>query len=126
MVFVGLISNSLYLWHWPLFAFAKDQILAPLSPGQRLLLVVASLILGVLSWRYVEVPFRSRRLLTSRRRLLAVAACSYAALLCGGVMLHGSGGFDGRLPPRARLFAETSRTDSRYGRNVEVEDVPGN
>ena len=125
MVFVGLISYSLYLWHWPLFAFARNQTIAPLSPNQRLMLVVASLVLGVLSWRYVEVPFRSRRLLASRRRLLAVAAFSYAALLCGGIMLHGSGGFDGRLPPWPGASPRPAGR-TRYGRNVEVEDVPGN
>ncbi len=126
LVIVGLISYSLYLWHWPLFAFAKNQTISPLSLNQRLILVVASLILAVLSWRFVEVPFRSRSLLASRRQLLSVAAISYASLLCGGVLLHGSGGFAGRLPTQARRFADTSKTDSRYGRNVETRDVPGN
>ena len=122
VVFVGLISYSLYLWHWPLFALAKNQTISALSPNQRLMLVVASLILGVLSWRFIEVPFRSRSLLASRRQLLSVAAFSYAALLCGGIMLYGSGGFERRLPPwpgvsptparRMRATAEisTSRT----------------
>ncbi|MEJ7639836.1 MAG: acyltransferase family protein, partial [Singulisphaera sp.] len=126
LVFVGLISYSLYLWHWPLFAFAKNQTISALSPNQRLMLVVASLTLGVLSWRYIEVPFRSRRLLASRRQLLSIAAFSYVALLCIGIVLYGGGGFEGRLPPLARRFADTSKTDSRYGRNVEVEDIPGN
>ena len=55
--FCGLISYSLYLWHWPLIVFARyaDLTLSPeiLAIGAGLLLV-----LSVLSWKYVETPFR--------------------------------------------------------------------
>lgn len=60
-VFLGLISYSLYLWHWPIWVFADL-----LAPGIRALfwvkgvLVVLSVLLAWLSWRFVEAPFRSR------------------------------------------------------------------
>jgi peptidoglycan/LPS O-acetylase OafA/YrhL len=59
-VFIGLISYPFYLWHWPLFSFAR--ILNP-GIGQTSLLIVAlaALVLSWLTYRYVEIPVRSRR-----------------------------------------------------------------
>ncbi|MEX2468298.1 MAG: acyltransferase, partial [Pseudohongiellaceae bacterium] len=59
-VAIGLISYSAYLWHQPLFAFAR--IRSPGDPGVSLMLALsgASLLLATLSWRYVEIPFRRR------------------------------------------------------------------
>jgi len=57
---LGLISYSAYLWHQPLFAFARQRSLA--EPGRALLLGLAflAIVLAGLSWRYVERPFRDR------------------------------------------------------------------
>jgi peptidoglycan/LPS O-acetylase OafA/YrhL len=59
LVFVGLISYSLYLWHWPLMAFA-NYMEVPKDLGLRLALVAVSLVMAALSWRFVEQPFRGR------------------------------------------------------------------
>ncbi len=126
MVFIGLISYSLYLWHWPLFAFAWSVTLDPLSPLMRCLLVVAGLALAVLSWRYVEVPFRHRKLIATRPQLVAATGLAFAALLSAGVAVYFSDGLEARLPSEARHFASFSQKDLRYNRSFEAEDVPGN
>lgn len=59
MVAIGLISYSAYLWHQPLFAFARIRSLTTPSEGLMAGLTMASLGLAWLSWRYVESPFRS-------------------------------------------------------------------
>ncbi len=60
VVFIGLISYSLYLWHWPLIAYAN--IMEPQHeqwvPG---VLLIVAFFLSVLSYRYVETPFRTIR-----------------------------------------------------------------
>jgi peptidoglycan/LPS O-acetylase OafA/YrhL len=58
VVWVGLISYPLYLWHWPLLAFAN--ILGPEAStvGVRLALVSLSLVLSVATYRLLEVPIR--------------------------------------------------------------------
>src|SRR5690606_32434587 len=65
MVGIGLISYSAYLWHQPVFAYAH---IAGLRPGLMgaFSLVLTSLALAVLSWRYVERPFRNPAFLTRR------------------------------------------------------------
>lgn len=65
IVFLGLISYSAYLWHQPLIAFSR-YFFAPtnyVSFGG--LIVALTLFLSVLSWKYIEQPFRKRIALTN-------------------------------------------------------------
>lgn len=83
VVFIGLLSYSAYLWHQPLFAFARIRSLDPLSSGQMSLLIVATFALAAASWRWVETPLRHRgrgRLL-ERRSVFAAAATTTAVLV---------------------------------------------
>ena len=70
VVFIGLISYSLYLWHWPLIAYAN--IIEPQHeqwvPG---VLLIVAFCLSVLFYRYVETPFRMIR--APRGKKMAVA-----------------------------------------------------
>ena len=126
VVFVGMISYSLYLWHWPLFTLARTQKITGLSDLEKALILVFSLVLSVLSWRYVERPFHDRRLLRSRPRLVAVTAMAFLGLMGSGVILHSSKGFEGRLPQEALHFAATGRKDPRFLLELDVKDVPQN
>jgi peptidoglycan/LPS O-acetylase OafA/YrhL len=58
LVGIGLISYSAYLWHQPLFAFARLRSLDAPAPWVMGLLAGAALGLAWLTWRYVEQPFR--------------------------------------------------------------------
>lgn len=55
---VGDISYSLYLTHWPLFAFLKNASVAPMQWQISLLTLLLTILLSVLLYRYVEVPIR--------------------------------------------------------------------
>lgn len=77
LVFVGLISYSLYLWHWPVLVYYKAGT-ESYAGGQWLVLGV-SLALAVLSWAYVEQP--ARRAVSSRRRVVQWAAAGTVMLL---------------------------------------------
>ena len=59
IVGIGLISYSAYLWHQPLFAFARIRSLEHPSLFLMVALSLISLLLAYLSWRYIEKPFRS-------------------------------------------------------------------
>ncbi|PZO88193.1 MAG: acyltransferase [Micavibrio aeruginosavorus] len=62
LVFIGLISYSLYLWHWPLLMFAEYLPVIELRSLHKLGLLLISGILAYLSWRYVEQPTRRKSL----------------------------------------------------------------
>lgn len=61
MVFVGLISYPLYLWHWPLLSFAQIVSDGGASVITRAILLVASVILAWLTFRFIEWPIRKGR-----------------------------------------------------------------
>ena len=58
LVGIGLISYSAYLWHQPLFAFARIRMLSTPDHTVMLALAAAALILAALSWKFIEQPFR--------------------------------------------------------------------
>lgn len=59
LVFVGLISYSLYLWHWPIIAFIHYRAI-PVDLTVGTIVFFGSLVVGWLSWKFIEVPFRRR------------------------------------------------------------------
>ncbi|MGD1882759.1 MAG: acyltransferase family protein [Paracoccaceae bacterium] len=94
MVGIGLISYSAYLWHQPLFAFARLRSLT--APPEALMLGLAalSLILAWFSWKFIETPFRKgpNRLLPGRGGLFAASALVGAVFVGLGVYGHQTGG----------------------------------
>jgi peptidoglycan/LPS O-acetylase OafA/YrhL len=61
---MGKLSYSLYLWHWPILIIAAQHVGHPLSVGDNLLLVLVALALSVGSYFLVENPIRHWKLLT--------------------------------------------------------------
>ncbi|MGZ3158660.1 MAG: acyltransferase family protein [Burkholderiaceae bacterium] len=60
LVFIGLLSYSLYLWHWPLFSFLRyRQIDITLLTGTAV--IVTSFVLAFLTWKLVEMPIRENK-----------------------------------------------------------------
>ncbi len=82
-VWIGKISYSLYLWHWPILVYYLLCSGKALSIGEGCLLVLASIAAAFLSWRFVEQPFRKKSVLATRGRLWLGAALSYAAVCIG-------------------------------------------
>lgn len=106
LVGIGLISYSWYLWHWPVLVFGKYASIFGLAPLQLVALFVLSLVLGYASWRFVEGPFRERRLLAGNRAVLAAGIVGLASLGFIGKGLVWSDGLAWRLPPQALQFAK--------------------
>jgi hypothetical protein len=72
-VFIGDISYSWYLWHWPLIVYAKA--LWPATGAAAPIAAAASLIPAWLSYRYVENPIRYGVALTFRNVAVITAIC---------------------------------------------------
>ena len=86
---IGTISYSLYLAHWPIIVFWSYSKGAPNWQG-RIVLGLVAILVGYLGWRYVETPFRQRRI---RLRLLVLPAI---ALLAVGIAMARSDGWGWR------------------------------
>lgn len=108
MVFVGMLSYSLYLWHWPvLTALRLRSASLHLEPWVALAGIAATFLLAWMSWRLVERPFRNRDTLPGRRLLWQLGAGSAAFLALAGLAI-GTGGFPARLGEQARSVLAAS------------------
>lgn len=88
LVWVGLISYALYLWHWPLFAYANILEAGPLPPPIRWVAVVLSFFLAWLTYRFVELPVRRRK---GFKVNIGLAAAAAAAGIAGLSVYAGEG-----------------------------------
>ena len=113
-VAVGLISYSIYLWHWPVIVYAK-VFLGELTPARSLACIGLSLVLGALSWQLVEQPFRGRAgWLATRRAVLGASGVAMAATVGVSVLVWAGDGFVGRLRDDvAMAFAAAEDIDPR-------------
>jgi hypothetical protein len=82
--FFGQISYSLYLWHWPLFTFARfSRTSLVLDAIDKLALFALTVMISYLSWRFIEQPFRERKLAPTRAAAFRIAGLATVVLLAG-------------------------------------------
>jgi peptidoglycan/LPS O-acetylase OafA/YrhL len=120
VVGLGRISYSLYLWHWPLLVLAADVAQQPLTTLQRLGLVGAALVLAILTWRFVEQPFRRGPIDRPWRRL-GLGLLPLLVPIAVGALLFFSHGLPGRLSPTAKALADLEETDVNPARKACFE-----
>jgi peptidoglycan/LPS O-acetylase OafA/YrhL len=85
--FFGRISYSLYLWHWPLFTFARFSKSSLVLDGfDKVALFALTALISYLSWRFVEQPFRQRTLAPTRQAAFRIAGLATVVLLAGGAV----------------------------------------
>lgn len=94
LVIIGLVSYSLYLWHFPIMAFSRayfDEI----DNIHRFIWVLVSLILSVISYYVVERPFRNRKMIGAS--ILSVILLGLFVLIIGlSIMIIKNKGYEGR------------------------------
>ena len=80
MIFVGLISYSLYLWHWPLLAIDRATRVGPSPIFVRVSLIILAMALAWLSFRFVERPLRRPDAGTTSSKIVIAGAIVSASL----------------------------------------------
>lgn len=145
VVFVGLISYSLYLWHWPLMVLQRTDFLLVHSDSRlvtRGTVFVASFVCAILSWWIVERTTRNRQIVTSRTLVLGSGVAALTLLLAAGVLGY-TGGFQQRFSPEAlavaryldydeqkqfregSCFLDRDTPFKRFDRTACLPDIPG-
>lgn len=108
VVFIGLISYSLYLWHWPVIVFVEYATDQRLEGVGSLAAICLSLLLALLSWRFVERPFRDVQQVP-RRRIFVLAGSSASLILGISVAAIAARGWPQRFAPAIVAYAGASR-----------------
>lgn len=124
LVWVGLLSYSFYLWHWPLLAFNhglelwKDSV--PVKAG----LIAVAFGISWLSWKFVERPFRSRGLVRTRRGVFLWSAGVMATISLAAFLVIEGGGLPNRSGVIVRSLIEV-RAECAPDASVTIKGRPG-
>jgi len=97
--FLGRISYSLYLWHWPLIVLYGYYIVREPTPIELTGVAAVSVLFAYFSWACVEQPFRNRRYSFRRVGVLLLSGTAVSAV--GAIVLISSQGLPNRLPEEA-------------------------
>lgn len=111
LVFIGLISYSLYLWHWPILVFSKYYAIVELNILQKSTLFVVVFILSIFSWRYIETPFRRNVFHKNRFMLFTTSAFASLGALIIGLVIMLNNGFPNRFHESFKLVLEQEDTE---------------
>ncbi len=125
-VFVGLISYSLYLWHWPLLALARYQAERSLTVVETLGVLAASLALATLSWRFVEEPIRRPRgaRKATKTQTLGFAVAGIIVFALCGLALREADGLPRRFPGEVgKMFTDMGQGNPWRERCDGVENA---
>ena len=94
---LGLISYSLYLWHFPLFAFARIGNLFDYNWSVKIIVIFMSIFFSLLTYNYIEKPFRDKNKI-SRKKIIYFFIFSLIFLLFLSSFIIRGAGFVNRLP----------------------------
>jgi peptidoglycan/LPS O-acetylase OafA/YrhL len=128
LVWLGLISYPLYLWHWPILVLSQQVLLRELKGQEIAALYAFALVLSAATWRFVELPIRLRKIRFSTKQTLATCAGFGCALVALGLAIWGTNGLQARLPADVvRTLSASSDFDSqRYAcHNWDRSDLAG-
>ena len=104
LLFIGLISYSLYLWHWPIITFTKYYLRRDLHLNEVFLIILVSLFVAYVSYRFVETPFRKKRRAaennqkSSGKKIFIITSLIIFCFLQVAKAIERTGGFPSRFP----------------------------
>ena len=96
LVFIGLLSYSLYLWHQPVFAYLRVNSLEPPSALNFLAIFPIVFILAFFTWKFVEAPFRNKIFIRRKNvfRIFIILSILFAII---GLVLNKTHGLPQRV-----------------------------
>ena len=123
LVLIGLLSYSLYLWHWPVFAFLKyRQVALSLSVG--IAAIAVSFALAYVTWKFIEMPLRRNDGLGFRPTLLRLYAVPAALFMGIGLFSYATEGAPQRFSSDLRelISSYSFERDLTRSCSVRAED----
>jgi peptidoglycan/LPS O-acetylase OafA/YrhL len=106
LVFVGVISYSLYLWHWPVIVFSNHLPFQITGNSEIAFVLLSSIALAFISFEYIERPFRGGSSPFSRRQIFAFGFAASTATFIFGSAAFLSRGLWQRYDAKTRQVIE--------------------
>ena len=104
LVWIGLLSYSIYLWHQPLLSFLRHSVLGEPSNFQYLFTNILIILVSYFSWKYIERPFRNKG---KFNRKFIFTGSIIILLIAGslGLLGHKEMGYPSRLDPETQSIS---------------------
>ncbi|MBU6950604.1 acyltransferase family protein [Hahella sp. HN01] len=106
--FIGKISYSLYLFHWPVLVFLKLYIITPITDLHLAFYFALVFSLSYLNWRYIETPFRKKKLLSKRTPTLITSAATLSLFSIISFITITSQGLPSRVDEKISVIADAA------------------
>lgn len=97
---IGQMSFSIYLWHWPILALLRYGFMAELPAIAIMLALCATLLCSWASWRFIEIPFRRSNERSTPGRVILAGICALLILSVAAGVVTATGGLPRRVPDR--------------------------
>lgn len=120
-LYIGAISFSLYMWHQPVFAFARYAYFDDIGVEEVAFLFGVTFVLSALSYQLIEQPFRRRRV-RSLRVVLVFVSVLFAVTTSAGVFLHLKGGVV-RDVPELDIYRSKAGAGMHAGYNHRIYEM---
>lgn len=131
ITFLGLISYSVYLVHWPLIVFYKYYVFREISELEKLALLLTSLLAGSLLYYSIEKAFISKNAATKAIGI-SILACTSALALYACIAITDSDGMKSRIPAEHFSFTNDPKNyhinnygGHGYKLNAKIGDKTG-
>ncbi|MET0364215.1 MAG: acyltransferase family protein [Sphingobium sp.] len=105
LVLIGLMSYSIYLWHWPIFVYVRYYAIEELTTVQSLLVLLFCLGVGALSWRFIEQPFRRAGKFRLHMPVFRWASIAMVASIFAGGAIYAAKGLPDRFPEQTQRLS---------------------
>jgi peptidoglycan/LPS O-acetylase OafA/YrhL/lysophospholipase L1-like esterase len=124
LLWVGLRSYSIYLWHWPVVTLTRAHQDVPLGgPILTILQFAVVAVIADLSFRYVEEPFRLRTKMPSAPSWLRVGRPALAVVVAATVLIIGYSGIVSTGGSDLRTEVAHAKTPDRPNRETTSTSV---
>ncbi len=89
LVYIGLMSYSIYLWHQPIFSFYRHYSYESITYLTKLILILITLLISYFSWKIIEIPFRSKKNISTKNIFSITTLASLLFIVIGFMGLNG-------------------------------------
>lgn len=114
MIGIGLISYSLYLWHWPIFVLIKYSGIQ-LQGTIRITALIVTFLLSYLTWKFIEQPFRTTLKFDFKKTVLVIFVPSLVVVALIYGILDAKDGFPEREPELAEFVPKKNYPNKLRG-----------
>ena len=117
LTYIGKISYSLYLWHWPIMVYLRYINRFELGTSVALFGLALSFLAGAISYHFIETPFRLGHLLPNQKRLILTSSTFSLLILATGAGISEWDGLPERWGDKVTSILKTAKSPVRYMRN---------